>query len=108
MHCRREPRRDRIQLHPVAHQREIQDDHSVYPDGIRRGAVQRNEALYRGHFLQDLERHPERTRGGPAHPPGRISPDPAEGGIQPHRERALPHPHSGRHVRVGRQAPLMK
>ena len=58
MHFQRKPWNDRLQLYPFADKREIQDDDTLHPDGIRCRTFQRDEKIYRRDFLQDPQLHP--------------------------------------------------
>ena len=54
MHHRREVGGDWIQLHLAVDQREVQDDHTLHPDGVQGGEVQRYEEVHRYHIGQIL------------------------------------------------------
>ena len=108
MHFGGVPGRDGVFLHPVPHQREIQDDGALHPLRVRGGPVQRDEAVHRRGVLQDPQRHAKGAGSRRAGPPGGVSPDPAQGGIQPDRAGKVPDAHSGRDVRVGRAEQDMK
>lgn len=95
------PKQYGIQLHTFFNQWKIQNDGSLYFDGIWHRAIQRNEKIYRNNFLQNAKRYAKSAGGRSADSSGRISTDPAKSGIQFDRSRQVPNSNFRRHVRLG-------
>ena len=57
------------------------------------------------HLPQDAEPLPEGAGGGRPGAAGGVSPDSPQGGVQPFGAGAVPHPHFGRYVHLGRGEP---
>ena len=77
----------------------------LLPDGVSGGAVQRIEAVPENHFRQDPQHQPEGAGSGQADRSDRVSPDPAEGGIQPEPAGKVPDGGAGSALRLGHGEP---
>ena len=80
----------------------------LLPDGVSGGAVQRIEAVPENHFRQDPQHQPEGAGSGQADRSDRVSPDPAEGGVQPFRKRKVIDGCTGSTLHLGRREQIGK